>query len=163
MNISYSACWILPVPSWQPLTWSQTSFVQEHSNWQSPPYDGKEHGVVQLMPENPFSHAVNEIIKNADSQQCSLLTGSLRKKMSSFVVYFSNKYLMLHYCNMLWTVGDFTIFFPFTRGLYKIEINDIRNLHVNLHWPSDLFLDKFVVFLGQLRTVPNMEPLNMLR
>ena len=105
MNISYSACWIVPVPPWQPLTWSQTSFVQEHSNWQSPPYDGKAHGFVQLIPENPFSHAVNEIIKN--SVPCLLVRCVIKWVL---LLYFSNKYLTIHYCNMLWTVGDLTIF-----------------------------------------------------
>ena len=68
MNVQhlYPTCRKVPVISWQPLTWSQTSFVHEHSNWHSFPYDGKGHGFVQLFPQKPFSHAITEITECVD-------------------------------------------------------------------------------------------------
>ena len=146
MNL-YPACRKVPVISWQPLTWSQTSFVQEHSNWHSFPYDGKGHGFVQLFPQKPFSHATTEITKRVDP--------SKKSPLFPFPLFWN---FNMHVLNDTPTqrIRD-------SWKLYSYNLNSIRVCLLSLLLSSKLMdikklflllmLDKFVVFSRHTRVL----------
>lgn len=53
-----------------PKAWSQSFLRQIHANWQSFPYDGNGHLVLQFLPLYPHLHAKIEAIKHIYNKKC---------------------------------------------------------------------------------------------